>query len=135
MYKFFKKNKKKSIAVKKFQMDENILIPFHQLEQMPEDEIIQIVEERPGAIETIKLKTQNKDLSFRVEMKKGEYWKNHHHDCIETIIVYKGCLLDHTTGKTSDRGRSIIFIPFQDHIVEALEDSIFYVEFKDPKIK
>lgn len=70
-------------------------------------------------------------VSFRMFMPKGTIFVEHEHDCIETIVVYQGLLKDKT--KKVGRMQSISFPAFTKHTVEALEDSIFYVEFKKPK--
>jgi quercetin dioxygenase-like cupin family protein len=121
-------------ALRNFRNKDKTLITFTQLEDLPLNQVMQLYPNKPGSVETIKITSSEKDLSFRVDMKKGEVWESHMHDCLETILVYKGKLLEHITKKEINRLNPIIIKSYTEHIVEALEDCIFYVEFKNPHI-
>lgn len=122
-------------ALRKYRNKDKDLITFNDLYELPNNQVLQLYPERPGAVETIKLPSSERDLSFRVNMKQGERWESHIHDCLETILVYKGKLIDHVTNTNISRLYPIVIKSYTDHIVEALEDSIFYVEFKNPYLK
>lgn len=119
--------------IKEYRKEDNNLISFEFLKSFVVNKTVQIYPERKGAIECVRLDTEDNDLSFRVTMKKGEFWNVHYHDCKETLLVYKGKLRDKKTGLIVTRVTPIEIKPYTPHIIEALEDSIFYVEFKDPK--
>lgn len=121
-----------SKAIDKFRDEKNNIIYFDQLKDIPLNEEKDINLDRPGSVLTSRIKSSGKDLSFRVNMKKGEKWNIHSHDCNETILMYEGIIVDTITNKTITRLQTIFIPKFQDHEVIALEDSIFYVEFKNP---
>lgn len=121
-----------SKIVQEFRKKESNLISFEFLKTFKPNEVVQIYPERKGSVECTMLDTEDEDLSFRVTMKKGEMWNVHYHDCKETLLVYKGKLRDKKTGLIVTRVNPIEIKPYTPHIIEALEDSIFYVEFKAP---
>ena len=79
-----------------------------------------------------KIISNENSQNFRVEMPKGCKWKTHLHDCIENIVMYEGTLLNNSNNKKIDKLKPLVIEPYTDHSIEALEDSIFYVEFKKP---
>mgnify|MGYP001007683446 FL=1 len=67
-----------------------------------------------------------------VTMRAGRFWKLHKHNCVETILVFKGHLKEHLSGDMVGAAEILQFDKFESHLVESLSDSIFYVEFKRP---
>lgn len=129
----WKNKEKENSIIRKFINDDN-LISYEELKSLPYNTLISIIEDKPEDIQTLKL--DNKDdnsLSFRVTMKKGSKWSKHKHDCNETIVMYKGVINDNITSKPLKRGGFLMVPSYQLHSFEALEDSIFYVEFEKPK--
>ena len=131
--------KKQGTAVTKYQdinsnpsVNKNPLISFEELNKIPLNDVIQIVPERPGAIEINGLYTAGDDLTFRVMMKKGEIWNFHTHDCEETILIHKGTLTVSISKKKYTKGSLFKINKKVTHGVEAVEDSVFYVEFTNP---
>jgi quercetin dioxygenase-like cupin family protein len=115
------------------------VITFRELTTIPIGVLIEIVPGDPGAIQVERTKSSvETNLSFRIVMRKGQIWREHHHDCEETIVVYKGRLTDLTTNTDVDRLHSMTIKPYSTHNVLANVDghptlpSIFYVEFKSP---
>ncbi len=117
-------------ALKKFRNKESVCIYFNELDTFEVGEIIQINEDIHGSIECERLHNKGNNLMFRVEMKKGEQWEIHTHDCKETLLVYKGELLDEVTGCKANKAKVLTFKPGKEHLVKSLSDSIFYVEFQ-----
>lgn len=129
---FLKKFNNTNEVLNKFRSEEDTLVTFEQLNTFPINKTVSIYPEKEKAILTTRISTNDENLSFRVEMKKGEYWKIHKHDCLETILLYKGKLQDKISKKVINRIYPLVIEPFTPHIIKALEDSIFYVEFKAP---
>lgn len=131
------KNKKPVEAIRKFKSSKDLLITYEELEKIPLNVMTQMVSERSGAIESTRISSNNPDtLMFTITMKEGELWDTHHHDCFETCVLFKGELYDYrssTSGKVIGAAGILTFKPFVPHKVIALKDSIFYVEFKNPK--
>lgn len=115
--------------LKKFKSKKPKTISFEELKSFPENETINL---RNDNIQLTRLSNDSEDLSFRIVMKKEEYWETHLHDCKETIILYKGSIADKETEVVMKKLQTIEIEPFVKHRIEALEDSIFYVEFKKP---
>lgn len=122
---------KKLKVLDKFRRKEDVLITFEDLEGMPLNKTLQMVEGSDDILCT-RIVNNKGNLSFRVEMEKGKYWQRHHHDCEETIIVYKGKLIDEVNGKESCRLVPMEISKDQVHFIKGLESSEFYVEFKRP---
>lgn len=118
--------------IKKF-INDNDLITYDELNNLPYNTLISIIEDKPEDIQTLKLDNKDdKSLTFRVSMKKGSKWSKHKHDCKETIVLYKGKLFDNVTSTSLNRG-GYLFVPaYKLYSFEALEDSTFYVEFEKP---
>ncbi len=134
-FKFWKKNK----AINKFKeinstpaIKTDALITFKQLEDIPINIVNQILPDKKGSIETTRLYNETEDLTFRVHMKKDEVWNFHHHDCEEIILIHKGKLKVSISEKIYNKGNIFKIYKNINHSVKALEDSIFYVEFKKP---
>lgn len=136
MFNFLKKSQKEkdTDAVEKFRDDDNPLISFQQLSEIPLNEVQQLYPENPGSVEFLRIENNCEDLSFRVTMQTGTFWKHHYHDSIETIVVYKGRVHDNVSGKSAKRGGLMSFKEYKTHYITAEEESIFYVEFKKPKV-
>lgn len=117
-------------VLKKYKKDNNAMIGFTDLEKLPLNECISI--DKEGKIKTTRLLNGEGDLSFRVTMEADSNWTLHSHDCEETILLYKGSLRDSLTKKILQRMQCLIIPKFTSHRIHALEDSIFYVEFKKP---
>lgn len=131
----FKKIFKKNRALKKFQDRNNKLISYEELSGFKLNEVYQIVPELPGAIECIRITSNNPNtLMFTVSMVKNQLWEKHYHDCEETCVVFKGKLTDATTGFSAGPAERLSFNPFQKHYVVAEDHTTFYVEFKKPKL-
>ncbi len=120
-------------AIKKFRDPEPTLIIFDELSKIPVNVTVQMVKERPGAIESTRITSNNENLMFTISMKKGEQWEQHRHDCEELIVLYRGGLIDEFSNQELKVGQIMIIKPYQSHYITALKDSIFYVEFKKPK--
>ena len=104
------------------------------------DELKLFVLDKPEMIDkqgmhTTKIHETDDSLTFRVEMKKGNKWNLHLHDCWEVIIVYKGQCIDWENKMTIDEKHQAIIKPNTLHEIECLtEEALLYVEFKK-KIK
>lgn len=131
------KSKKQAGAIVKFKSSKNLLITYEELEKIPLNVMYQMVEDRVGAIESTRISSNDPNtLMFTVSMREGEFWDTHHHDCFETCVLFKGELYDYrssVSGKLLGTAGLLTFEPFVSHKVVALKDSIFYVEFKNPK--
>lgn len=121
-------------AIKKYRTEAKLLITYEEIAQIPLQEIIDMDPTDPGAILLTKIHHDDFSQSLRVEMKADNYWSTHYHDCIETIIIYKGTLFNHTNGGTIDRNNPALFKKYEPHLVEATSDCIFYVEFINPEL-
>lgn len=122
-------------AIKKFRKDDEAFITFEELSKIPINEKTEINVDIPGSIITYRLSNSTEDLSFRVEMIKGQMWTMQSHDCQEIVLMYEGSLKDNVSGKIANRLEFLKFPAYNKHEVIALEDSIFYVEFKNPRKK
>lgn len=118
------------MPINKFKINKNKLITYDDLKSIPLNEVI-IMDDTGlnGHIEYTRISSYTKSLMFTVSMKKGSEWFIHHHDCKETIVVYKGKLIDMLTKKEIVRAETINFNINENHYIKALEDSVFYVEF------
>jgi quercetin dioxygenase-like cupin family protein len=113
-------------------IESNSLITFDELSKIPINKVIQILPDKDGAIETTRLFNEKGDLTFRIYMQKDEIWNFHHHDCEEVLIVFKGGLKVSISNKEYYKGQLFKIKKNVRHGVQALVDSIFYVEFKKP---
>ena len=104
---------------------EQVKIPLH----IP----IDISHGAVGSIVATKINQNDLSQSFRVEMSKGAIWEQHSHDCLETIIVYKGNLHEHLECAAANKYCPLILKPYKEHLIEAMSKSIFYVEFINPR--
>lgn len=129
--KFFKNEIIK--AVVDFKSSKDVLITYESMVKIPLGVTIQY-EKIKGLVESTKIARSEKSMSFRVEMKKGQKWRIHHHDCEEVILVFKGSLKGMKSNKIGNINTPVRYDPFFSHEVVAEEDSIFYVEFKNPKL-
>lgn len=126
--------KKEANAITKFKDSKDELIKYVELEKIKLNEVQQIKEDLPGAIECIRITSPNPDsLMFTVTMKKDQLWEKHHHDCDEVCVVYKGKLKDINSGLTAGPIEMLKIKAYKSHYIIAEEDTIFYVEFKKPK--
>lgn len=83
-------------------------------------------------ITVTKILSSEDSQNFKIEMPKGCKWNTHFHNCKEKIVLYEGELLNNTTNNKIDRLKPFIIDAYTDHSIEALEDSIFYIEFRNP---
>lgn len=131
---FWKKYRSHKILEKFISNFDDELIKYESLEKLPYNIILPIIPEEPEKIETLKIDNKEDDtLTFRVNMKKDSEWSSHMHDCKETIVVYKGRLIDNIQKGEIKRGGYLIIPSYKKHSIKALEDSTFYVEFEKPK--
>tara|TARA_R110000822_G_scaffold73853_19_gene177667 strand:- start:146 stop:532 length:387 start_codon:yes stop_codon:yes gene_type:complete len=121
-------------AINKYRTARRVLITYEELKDIPLHEVIDIDLEKPGTITCTKISNNDFSQSLRVEMKQESYWSTHYHDCIETILVFTGTLYDHTGDKSIDRYNPAIINKYEDHLIEAVTDSVFYVEFLNPNL-
>ncbi len=123
--KFFRRKKVDKILDKFVEND--TMVTFNELCEMPINETIDINE----GITCVRVHGDRQDqATFRVEMKRGRCWSRHRHNCNETIVMYKGKIKDDITGEELKKG-GYLYIPAGNfHVIEALEDAIFYVEFQ-----
>ena len=122
----------KKDVIDKFRNKDTVCIFFDELSMFEVGEIIQINKDREGAVECERLHNKGDHLMFRVFMKDKEKWEIHYHNCYETLLVYKGKLLDVFSDQIAEKGRVLTFDPFEEHTVRSVGDSIFYVEFRKP---
>lgn len=128
--------KKKEVeAIKKLKSKSNVMVYYKELKEIPSDIEIDYSPNQDKTILCTKISDREDGLSFRVIMTKGTKWEKHHHDCSETLIVWKGCLQGNLNDIIISRGGIMEMNPNTVHEISALEDSIFYVEFKNPHIK
>ena len=117
--------------LRKFFSKKKDMVSFKELLSIPSDTVSQIDPEDVDSITTVKVKNNDSDnVTLRVTMKKGKLWDKHFHDCKETIVMYKGKIKDVITGKEIGRGAHLSIPAERPHSIEALEDTIFYVEFQ-----
>lgn len=130
----YDKNMKKlePVAVIKFRKKEDLLITFDELSEVPLNKVIQYLPDIEGAIEGTRISSNGDSLMFTVTMKKGQLWQKHNHDCIETILLYKGTMRELITDTVITKAETMTLQPYNTHYFLAEEDSIFYVEFKKP---
>jgi len=120
-------------AIEKYQGNAKALITYEELKAVPLHETQDMDKSDPGAIIFTKINESPISQSFRVEMKADNFWNNHYHDCIETIVVYQGHLYNHTREQIIDRYHPAVIKKYESHLVEATTDCIFYVEFINPE--
>lgn len=128
-----KKNKFNGIAIDKLKSPEKESIYFDELLLIPFDTTEEIFPNEKGDMTCTRVKNNNGVLTFRITMKKGRRLHSHFHDCEETIIVYQGSIINEID-RNIKSSLQIMKIPsYTDHIIKALEDTIFYVEFRKNK--
>lgn len=120
-------------------MHTKLLIQYTDLKSLKLDDCIDITllnftHYNNSNIIMTKIMSNENSQNFRVEMSKGCKWNTHFHDCIENIVMYEGTLLNMLTNETINRLEKLKIEPYVDHSIEAMEDSIFYVEFVKPQI-
>ena len=121
-------------TIRKYQIEEDLMISYKELDNLPLNESMQLVPSNPGAVEFVKISSYDtSSLMFVVTMKKNQLWERHHHDCEESCVVFKGRLKDLLTGKAAGPAESLDFKQHESHYVVAEVDSIFYVKFNKPK--
>jgi quercetin dioxygenase-like cupin family protein len=119
-------------AIDKYRTNRRVLITYDEIKEIPIQFPIDLDIKNPGAILCTKIHETEFSQSFRVEMKQEAYWSTHYHNCLETILVFKGELYDHTNNKAIDKYNPVIIKKYEDHLIESVTDSIFYVEFINP---
>lgn len=123
------------LAVTKLKSKPNVMVTYDELKEIPSDIEIDYSPEQDKSILCTKISDRDDGLSFRVIMTKNTKWEAHHHDCSETLIVWKGVLQGNLNNTIIKRGGILEMNPNLVHEISALEDSIFYVEFKKPHNK
>jgi len=106
------------------------MITFEAVEEHPIGEKTQLTE---GVCTERLANNTDGALFFRVSMKKGSLIFQHHHDCVEEMVLYKGRLLEVISNVKIDSNLAIKFEPGKSHTLYALEDSIFYCQLYRPK--
>ena len=120
----------------KFRANEDLLITYNDLKNIPLNKMEEVEQDRLGAIQCTRINSLHPDrLMFTVSMKKDEVWKPHHHNCLEKCIVKSGLLLDSVSGITAGPFEILEIKAGITHFVIAKEDCIFYVEFTKPPMK
>jgi quercetin dioxygenase-like cupin family protein len=119
-------------VIEKYRTERRVLITYDEIKDIPLHVPIDIDLNHPGSIICTKINDNDFSQSLRVEMKQETYWSTHYHDCIETILVFKGTLYDHTSDKSIDRYNPALIPKYEDHLIESVTDSTFYVEFLNP---
>jgi hypothetical protein len=118
----------------KYKEGGDVLITFAELQELPLDRLFSFIPEDKGEAEGLAIETgEDGTLTFRACIKKGTIFNSHKHDCIENIIVYKGKMIDLKTDKIVERGTITVFNVMLPHHLEALEDTICYIEFEKPE--
>lgn len=120
-------------------MHNKILITYSdlrkiELNQEVEVDLLNFICGEGETITMTKIISDEFSQNFRVEMSKNCKWDTHFHDCEEVIVMYEGVLYNNTSNERIDRLKQLKIDPYTDHSIVALEDSIFYVEFKKPQI-
>lgn len=128
------KENNKIKAVEKLKSKENVMVYYKELKNIPCDVEIDYSPKQDKTILCTKISDRKDGISFRVIMTKGTKWEEHHHDCSETLIVWKGALKGNLNNLIISRGGIMEMNPYTVHEISALEDSVFYVEFKNPLI-
>jgi len=123
--------KKMKKLLSKVRDTKDTMITFEAIESHPVGEKTDLTE----GVSTERL-ANNADgtLFFRVSMKKGSLVFQHHHDCLEEIVLYKGKLLEVISNSKIDDNLAVRFKPGESHAIYALEDSIFYCQLYKPKL-
>lgn len=119
--------------IEKYRKRSRELITYEDLISFPINETVEIYPNSPGTIMTTRLNNNIDGLSFRVFMKEGSYWVPHSHDCDETILVYTGEIKENFSGKKVKDLGAVLIKSNTIHSFEALKDTVFYVEFKNPE--
>jgi len=122
-----------TVAITKLKSIPNVMIKYVELKEIPLDKEIDYSPNQDGTILCTKISDRDDGLSFRVIMKRGTKWEAHHHDCTETLIVWKGALQGNLNNTSIKRGGILEMSAKLIHEIYATEDSIFYVEFKNPQ--
>lgn len=117
-------------VLNKFRDVKSNLITFEELKEFEIGKIEDINPVKKGGVLCERLHNKGANLMFRVEMLKGERWELHFHDCTEKLLVYKGALKDELTNNIANNSKILSFKPYKEHLVVALVDTIFYVEFQ-----
>lgn len=121
------------LAVRKFRSEDDVMISYNDLEDIPLNSPINIDEDNPEAGEYIRIPSPNRNsLMFTVTMSAGYHWKLHHHNCVETCLVFKGHLYDYISKQKAGAAQILKFGSHDKHFVVAKSDSVFYVEFIKP---
>lgn len=121
-------------VIKKLKSKENLMVHYKELKSIPCDVEIDYSPKQDKTILCTKISDRKDGLSFRVIMSEGTKWEQHHHDCSETLIVWKGTLKGNLNNIIISRGGIMEMFANTVHEICAVEDSIFYVEFKNPNI-
>jgi len=116
----------------KYEEGGDVLITFKELQKLPLDELFSFFPDGAGKAEGLVIETGENDLTFRAVISKDTVFNSHKHDCIESIIVYKGKMVDIKTNTVIERGKVSTFNKMKPHHLKALEDTICYIEFENP---
>lgn len=123
------KNYFKILDKAKSKFKDTKIITYDDMLKVPTGVELIYNEDKNNPIKGTRIHQDDGNISFRMIMPKDSVFQIHKHDCIETCVVYKGLLIDNISGTKIQRLQSISFDPNVPHIIRALEDSIFYVEF------
>jgi len=120
----------KENSIKKYKNEGIQIFPYNELKKLPVSVDLDFI----GGVKTVRLDTKSDDsVTFRIEMKENKYWSPHKHDCIETIVLLHGELYDKLNDIKIERGQLYYNPALRVHDIIAKKDNtIFYVEFKDP---
>lgn len=117
--KLFKKNKNKNISS----------LSFEDIQKYSLKNKEQLFPELPGALEITKIGEERDRIFLNVFLKKGQIWKKHCSNCKETILLYKGKLVNLLDNSNLTKAQSRSFKALDTHFYIAEEDTILYVEF------
>lgn len=108
-------------------------ITFEELSELNVDEVVKLDHFTSDKLEWRIAKKTADRIVFRVVMHKGATLINHRHDCKEIILVLRGAILNKIDKRIFEKARALEIPPYALHNLVALEDSIAYIEFKNPK--
>lgn len=108
-------------------------ITFEELSELKVNEVVKLHHFNSDKLEWRIAKKTSDRIVFRVIMEKGATLINHQHDCKEIILVLRGAILNKIDKRIFQKARAMEIPPYRLHNLVALEDSVAYIEFKNPK--
>lgn len=120
-------------------MTKSILIAYDDLQKIELNQEVDInnlnfTHSKCTNVKITKILSTSCSQNFKIEIPKGCIWGNHFHDCDKNIIIYEGEIVDISNNKIINRLKPLKIKAYINHSIEAIEDSILYVEFKKPQI-